>query len=184
MWEIKLSGVGGSAYEIQVLQWPKWMLLTWSFFYIFTQISSVHHCYWYYTVEERLSHAAHVNSVHVRSLTPVMLLVMFTCDCWSRIWPSVRVSWRNMPWLAFYSLGLCWINGFVITAPIKETFEKTSGTAWICKFTFQHVNIHSLFHNAYMCNSVLLSQWRCRKDTRETTVSWELSIDCEEIYTF
>jgi len=50
-------------------------------FYIFTQICSVHHCYCYYTAEERLSHAAHVNSVHVRSLTPVMLLVLFTCDC-------------------------------------------------------------------------------------------------------
>jgi len=65
--------------------------------FLFTQISSVYHCHCYYTVEEGLSHAAHVNSVHIISLTPIVLLVLFTCDCWSRTWSSVRVSWRNVP---------------------------------------------------------------------------------------
>lgn len=163
---------------------PKWMLLTWSCFIFLHR--SVQFTIVIATIQQKkgclTQHMSTLfTSDHSHQLCCLSCLLVIAEVGYGLLWEFHE---EICPRLPFYSLGLCWINGFVITAPIEETFEKTSGTAWICTFTFQHVNIHSLFHNAYMCNSVLLSQWRCRKDTRETTVSCELSVDCEEIYTF
>ena len=94
-----VSVAGGSAPEAEILKWLNWSVLgissvfgrsVWPKWKLLTR-SDVFKCL------HKSLQLTIVNYVHfVRSLTPVMLPALLTCDCWSRMWSSLRVSWRNM----------------------------------------------------------------------------------------